>query len=55
MEKKKIENLERFRYKPKEFFRHCKFLKNGYKSITQFILNIEGDLLSNSKSKAEEF
>jgi hypothetical protein len=37
------------------FFRHCKVLKNRCKQITQFIVNEEGDLLSNSKSKAEEF
>lgn len=47
--------MEKFRYNPKEFFRHCTTLKNGYKPITQFILNEEGNLLSNSKSKAEEF
>lgn len=55
MEKEKFGKLERYRYNPKEFFRHCKTLKNGYKSITQFIVNIEEDLLSHSKSKAEEF
>jgi len=45
MEKEKIENLERFRYNPKEFFRYCKVLKNRYKPITQFIVNEEGDLV----------
>lgn len=34
MEKEKIGKLEKFRYNPKEFFRHCKALKNGYKPIT---------------------
>jgi len=55
MEKENIERLERYRYNPKEFLRHCKTLKNGYKSITQFIVNGEGEQLSNSRSKAEEF
>ncbi|KAL4153722.1 hypothetical protein QTP88_001555 [Uroleucon formosanum] len=55
MEKEKIEKLESYRYNPKEFFRQCKSLKNGFKPTTQFVLNGEGVLLSNSKDKAEEF
>jgi hypothetical protein len=55
MEKEKIEKLESYRYNPKEFFRQCKTLKNGFKLTTQFVLNGEGVILSNSKDKAEEF
>lgn len=54
-EKEKIEKLERYRYNPIEFIKHYKTLKNGYKPIMQFIVIKEGNLLSNSTSKAEEF
>lgn len=30
MEKEKIGRLDSYRYNPKEFFRQCKTLKNGY-------------------------
>jgi len=39
----------------RSFFRNCKTLKNRYKPITQFIVNEEGELLSNSGNKAEKF
>ncbi|KAL4147798.1 hypothetical protein QTP88_002147 [Uroleucon formosanum] len=55
MEKEKIEKLESYRYNPKEFFRQCKTLKNGFKPTTKFVLNGEGVLLSITKDKADEF
>jgi len=48
-EKEKIEKLKSYRFNPNEFYRQCKTLKNGYKPITQFMINKEDVLVSGRK------
>jgi len=47
--------MKRYRHNPKEFFRRCKSLKNGYKPAVCSLTNEKGDLIMNSKDIAEEF
>ncbi|KAL4113922.1 hypothetical protein QTP88_017474 [Uroleucon formosanum] len=54
-EKEKIKEMEKYRRNPKEFFRRCKSLKNGYKPAICSLINEKGDLIMNSKDIAEEF
>lgn len=54
-EKKKIKEMEKYRHNPKEFFRRCKSLKNGYRPTICSLTNEKGDLIINSKDIAEEF
>ncbi|KAL4148591.1 hypothetical protein QTP88_002780 [Uroleucon formosanum] len=54
-EKNKIEEMQKYGYSPKEFFRRCKSLKNGYKPAISSLTNEKGDLIMNSKDMAEEF
>ncbi|KAL4104434.1 hypothetical protein QTP88_019735 [Uroleucon formosanum] len=54
-EKEKIKEMEKYRHDPKEFFRQCKSLKNGYKPAIFSLTNEKGDLIMNSKDIAEEF
>lgn len=45
-EKKALEKLEEERNNPRKFFKHCKYLKKGFKQHTLFLKNDQNDLIS---------
>jgi len=54
-EKKALEELEGERNNPRNFFKHCKRLKHGFKPQTLFLKNDQNDLLLEPREIVQHF
>lgn len=54
-EKKALEKLEEERNNPRKFFKHCKYLKQGFKQQTLFLKNDQNDLISEPREIVQHF
>jgi hypothetical protein len=54
-EKERLEEIENFKHNPREFFKRCKTLKNGFIPDIQMIEDNNGTLITRPENIAEEF
>lgn len=54
-EKMRIEEIEKYRGNPKEFYKYCKTFKMGYIPNTQFVEDEEGEIITSPEKIAEKY
>jgi len=54
-EKDSLEKLEEERNNPRQFFKHCKYLKQGFKQQTLFLKNYQNDLITEPGEIVQHF